>query len=67
MDISLGNLLGYWGSPSKEKLKEYENISGINYKKIYKNLINSISKNGDAPKMKQIFDSYDKDHPEWYN
>ncbi len=35
-DILTGNILGYWGSPTLEKLKEYENAVGINFKDFYK-------------------------------
>jgi hypothetical protein len=35
-NIYTGNYIGYWGSSSKKKLKEYEKKVGINFKKMYK-------------------------------
>ena len=35
-DILTGKILGYWGSPSIEKLKEFEELVGVNFKEFYK-------------------------------
>jgi hypothetical protein len=35
-DILTGKILGYWGSPSLEKLKEFEELVGVNFKEFYK-------------------------------
>lgn len=35
-DILTGNILGYWGAPTLEKLQEYENVVGVNFKDFYK-------------------------------
>ena len=36
--ILTGELLGYWGSPTKEALALYEKVSGISFEKIYRDL-----------------------------
>jgi hypothetical protein len=36
--ILTGELLGYWGSPTKEALISYEEASGINFEKIYRDV-----------------------------
>ena len=38
--ILTGELLGYWGSPTKEALALYEQASGISFEKIYRDLEN---------------------------
>lgn len=38
--ILTGDLLGYWGSPTKEALISYEEASGISFEKIYTDLEN---------------------------
>lgn len=35
-DILTGKILGYWGAPDIEKLKEFESIVNINFKEFYK-------------------------------
>lgn len=37
-DILTGKVLGYWGAPSINALKKYEEACGINFKEIYDNL-----------------------------
>lgn len=34
-DILLGKIIGYWGAPSLNKLKEYENFIGYNFQDFY--------------------------------
>ena len=36
IDILTGKILGYWGSSSIEKLKEFEELVGVNFKEFYK-------------------------------
>lgn len=39
-DILTGKILGYWGAPSLESIKEYEQAAGFDFKQFYYNLDN---------------------------
>jgi hypothetical protein len=34
--ILTGEMLGYWGAPSKELLEEYERVNNLNFTDFYK-------------------------------
>jgi hypothetical protein len=44
-DILTGKILGIWGAPSIDLLKEYEKASKIDYKKFYENMYNDLKDN----------------------
>jgi hypothetical protein len=45
-DIFLGDYVGYWGSPSLDKLKEYEYTLNVDFSEYYKLLKESLVQNG---------------------
>jgi len=55
--ILTGQILGEYGSPTIELLNEYEKVSGIDYKKFYKDLNNIVEQTGDKfPAAKALYD-----------
>ena len=56
-DILTGKVIGEYGSPSLELLKEYEKLAKVDYKKFYKDMYDVVEKTGDRYfAAKQLYD-----------
>jgi len=56
-DILTGKVIGEYGSPSLELLKEYEKLAKVDYKKFYKDMYDVVEKTGDKYfAAKQLYD-----------